>query len=219
MKSVLPIVCLLPLLAFAQTETRTQIKKTKWELSAGAGLSYFVYSSSKIKEHFTSPDFRVGTLATRSMGDHFALHYGLRLGVRLKTNSLNYNPTLVDQNTLPRVEKLDETNSKEDQFFFEIPVAVQYRVNKLGLSLGAAYKNYIWLDDVQYSNYTSTKDVGIIPGISYQVTPRWRVGMEYYYGLLKFGEYSALDQSLTRFTYKAYHRFTQISISYSLRKR
>lgn len=219
MKALILLACLLPLFSFAQTEPNARIKKTSWELTGGAGVSYFAYSSSKVKEHFASPDFRVGTLASRSLTDHLFFQYGLRLGVRLKTTSLNYDPMYVNVNTLPRVEELDKTSSQSDQFFFEIPIVLHYQLHQLGFSLGATYKNYIQFDNVRYRNYTSTRDVGINPGISYQITPRWRIGAEYYYGLMKFSERATSDQSMNPFTYKAYNRYAQISIAYSLRKK
>lgn len=208
-----------PSVHLAQTEPKSSFKKTNWELTGGAGVSYFAYSSSKVKEHFASPDFRAGALTSRSLTDHLFFRYGLRLGIRLKTASLNYNPMYVYVNTLPRVEELDKTSSQSDQFFFEIPIALHYQLYKLGFSLGVTYKNYIQFDNVRYRNYTSTRDVGINPWISYQATPRWRIGAEYYYGLLKFSERTTRDQSMNPFTYKAYNRYAQIFIAYSLLKK
>jgi len=192
-------------------------RKLSYSLTAGTGFSYFHYTSSEIKEKFASPEFRVGILAQKQLTDRFSIQSGLRLGLKLKTSPI-YSEDDYVRYSYHSIARIDKTTSQSDHYFIEIPLRFQYQHKKFGIGGGVVYRNLIQFDNYRYVNYFTTTDVGITPSLSYQINNRIRIGAEYFFGTIRFFEGTAMNESGNEINFKAYNRYAQISMEYSLRK-
>jgi hypothetical protein len=199
-------------------ENQSINRKLSYSLTGGTGFSYFHYNTSRIKEKFASPEFRVGILVQKQLTSRFSIQSGLRLGLKLKTNSI-YS----DNENLMRphgsIADIDETTSKSDHYFLEIPLTFQYQYKKLRMGGGVVYRNLVQFDNYRYVNYYTTIDVGITPSVSYQLNDRISIGAEYYFGMIRFFEGTDWNPSAGQVNYKARNRYAQIFIAYSLGKK
>jgi len=193
-------------------------KKLQYSLTAGTGFSYFHYNSSEIKEKFASPEFRMGIMAQRQLTKEFSIYSGLRLGLKLKTSPI-YSEDDYVRFPYRSIAQIDKTTSQSDHYFIEIPLRFQYQYKKFGVGAGIVYRNLVQFDNNRYVSYFTTTDVGITPSLSYQLNNRFRIGAEYFFGMIRFFQGEGMSESGNEVDFKAYNRYAQISIEYSLRKK
>ncbi len=218
MKTCILLACLLPLFSFAQTESNPINRKLSYSITAGTGVSYFHYNSSLIKEHFASSEFRLGLGIQKQLTNNLSLQSGLRVGLKLKTSRI-YNDQEYLAMPFRSLGSVDETMSRSDHYFIEIPLSIHYQYKKFKAGAGVVYRNLVQFDDTRYVIYNTTSDIGITPSLSYQLNDRVTLNAEYYFGTISFFEGRAYDNYPNQVTYKAYNRYAQISIAYSLRKK
>lgn len=220
MKTVILFICFLPLFSFAQTDPSPISRKLNYAFTAGTGVSYFQYNSSKVKEHFASPEFRLGLNIQKQLLPNVSVQTGLRMGLKLKTAPVY---TIEEYKSMPfrSLGSIDETTSRSDHYFIEIPLNVQYQYRKFKVGAGVVYRNLVQFDNYRYVAYHTTSDIGITPSLAYQLSDKLTINAEYYFGTISFFEGISYDtpSRATSTTLKAYNRFAQISIAYSLRKK
>lgn len=189
-------------------------RKWQYSITAGAGYSYYHYTSNAIHEKFAAPEFRAGINFRKPLSEKISINSGLRLGIRLRTARV-YQPNEYMNGLQRSLGSLDETSSKEDHYFFEIPLNVQYKYRNFRFGAGVVYRNLVQFDDTKYVNYMSTSDVGITPSVTYRLTTKLGIGAEYYIGTIRFFEGWSRDSGNDIYI-KARNRFAQLFITYSL---
>ena len=171
--------------AFPQTQNIDRTTESKYSFSGGMGVAFFYYDTKVIKQKFASPSFRAGIATYKKISRNLFLKYGFNLGIKLKTTPVytDYSPSTVYAFSL---FKLDQTNSAENHYFFEVPLNLQYKSKKIGISAGVMYRSFLQFDNIKYVNYSTANDFGLTPGVSYQINNKVKIGAEYYIGLIKF---------------------------------
>ena len=204
-------------ISFAQTDAQPGKTKLSYSLAAGTGVSYFTYTSTKVKEQFASPEFRLDLGIQKQLTKKLSLHSGLRVGLKLKTTRI-YSDQEYHSMSTRSLGSVDETQSRSDHYFIEIPLTIQYQYKKFKVGAGVVYRNLIQFNDTRYVIYNTTSDIGITPSLSYQLNNRLTLNTEYYFGTISFFKGRAYDNTQNPVAVKAYNRYAQISIAYSLHK-
>ena len=198
--------------AFPQTQNIDRTTESKYSFSGGMGVAFFYYDTKVIKQKFASPSFRAGIATYKKISRNLFLKYGFNLGVKLKTT-----PLYTTMYALP-LFKLDQTNSAKNHYFFEVPLTLQYNYKKIGISAGVMYRSFLQFDNIKYINYYTANDIGLIPGVSYRINNKVKIGAEYYVGLIKFYQGAAFDNSHGTINYEVRNHYAMLTLDYALRK-
>jgi hypothetical protein len=180
--------------------------------------SYLTYNLNNV-ENRNSLELRLGGVVEKSIGDHFSLRSGLRLGIKPKTNystsqfSLTYH--------------IDNTFSSSNHYYIELPATVIYQWKQFQIGTGVLGRHYI---NTSSSGSTSEPDflkgnyeIGINSIITYEIFKKVRVGVEGYFGLSSIFSTYHVTVSLypgsfvSGYTFKAKNNFVGLNISYRIR--
>ncbi len=214
-------------ISFAQNEPEKKREKIKLYYTGGAGVSYFHYDVRNLNKlihgrsyKFMAPSFRMGMLAEIPIYRNFSITTGLRVGVRLKRESI-YEVSRQRGLIYPYTfDYLDEEVSDFNSYSVEIPFGVQYSKGKIKVGVAGIYRDQGVNFDLgaELSNRGEIDDIGLVPSVSYAFNKNIAVGLEYYFGKMMPRFNSVHNDNGQDIYYGFSTRMAQFTIRYKMRR-
>jgi hypothetical protein len=198
------------------------LEEREMSLSVGVlmGVSYFDYDTKEIEKHFPTGEVTLDLVLSKRINDYFFIESGMRLGIKTK-KAADYN---YDSLEIPMKDwqysliDVDQALSSYNHLMFGIPLILQYQQRRLQVGIGGSYRHF----SAPRSNgnprdmFAGQHEAGVIGSVSYPIG-RWRLGGEYYYGLVNVhhhGSYVSVGGP-NKIAYKTFSRVAQLAISYN----
>jgi hypothetical protein len=188
--------------------------KIKFMAFASTGRSTF-YSNPSASSKFPTFELRFGGGVIKQLTKTIELKSRLTFGVKFKRDAFNSSNLVI---VGPPFMELDDVASNRNHYFMEIPLIVQFNIPhpKIGLSVGLNYRFFL-PNNESVDFLTNRREIGILPGISYRVSPKFEIGIDYFFGLTEmYNAAGTIDNQEVNI--ETYNRFSQIRFLYIIGK-
>lgn len=215
------LLLLFPLISYTQKEEDINPRKIKFYLTSGLGISYFHYDVRNLNQKingrthaFAAPNFRIGLTVDKPILINLYLRAGLRFGVRIKRDPL-YEDFRITGIVYPYTFfYLDERVSGSNAYFVEIPIGLQYAKGRVKIGVEAVYRDF-----AVFADANDPIEFGILPSISYAMTSKANICLEYYIGFREVIRDVLHDDFGRDIYYTATSRFAQVKVEYKLTRK
>ncbi len=206
------VITMISLKGMAQSLVATSNKKLQYTGVVSIGRSSFICKGYTSPPDYASAEVRIGLGLSKQVGKYFELKSGMYFGLKFKRESYIYgsgNNTYFNEPDLNF--SLNKTVSSRNHLVTDIPLVLQFNPPKTKLGLKAGLYGRFWAPyNASVDVLTGRPEVGILGGLSHQLTKRTSLGVELYRGLTRIysGSYSTT-------VYSAWNQFAQLSFAYA----
>lgn len=193
-------------------------KKIRYELSGGFGLSSFHYDKRNLNKringksyHFETLNFKIGFSAEKPISRRWSLQSGLRLGLRLKRESIYSDPKLGNLVYPYSFFHQNDLVSKSSPIFIEIPLGILYQMKNSKVGLEVLHRSFTMNAD------NEGVDWGIMPNFSYNLGARLALRGEYFIGKYKNSRDYIHDDFGNIIYFDFNTRYSMIMLTYKLK--
>jgi hypothetical protein len=193
-------------------------------LSVGGsgGVSYFQYDTKAIDNHFPTAEATLNILLAKSVSDNFQIETGIRTGIKFKKSpGYDYDSREVQLTDWQySLIEVDQALSTFNHFMFAIPLTIQYQIKRVQLGIGGSYRHFSVSHNTIYpmDMFAGRHEAGLLGTLRYPIAARWRLGADYYYGLVNVhheGTWVFIGNGPVKIPYKTFSRVAQFGLYYT----
>ncbi len=215
MKNALSLLAifLLPFLAYAQSEEAPKTEARSYDFNVFLGIGRGTFETNReAPSKFPTLETRLGIGIIRPILNHLSLKIRPTLGIKFKRKS---------HITVPRFDPrehmvVDDMASQANRAFLEIPLLLQYHVQRIPLNFAAGINARTFFSSDRSWDYLSGKsEVGMMTGAYYRITPKLNIGLDYYYGLTRFFR-GSVGNGTESYNLDIRNNFLQLSLEFDI---